>query len=272
MRWPWSSGDDEKKKDRLPAWAEPVKSKHWSTAFLEPRTLIPTIVLTLSTVVAVRMYKTYLRRIPSVNHIKPDYFRRKSLFGKVTSVGDADNFRLYHTPGGRLAGWGWLPWKEIPTKRDQLSKQTLHIRIAGVDAPEMAHWGREAQPYSKEAYEWLTSLIHNQRVRVYLYRRDQYDRVVAQVHIRRWFFRQDVGLEMLKMGLATIYEAKSGVEFGGAEAKYRAAEERAKQQKVGMWSKPSIIQRLSGAASKVTESPREYKNRHTAAEKQKKAG
>jgi endonuclease YncB( thermonuclease family) len=152
------------------------------------------------------------------------------------------------------------------------NKTQLHIRLAGVDAPELAHWGREAQPYAKEAHEWLINLIHNRRVRTYIFRRDQYDRVVAQVYVRRWLFRQDVGLEMLKAGLATVYEAKSGAEFGTSEAEYRAAEEKAKAQHVGMWAKRSLMQKLSGGSPKAQESPREYKARHAAADKQKKAG
>lgn len=146
----------------------------------------------------------------------------------------------------------------------------LHIRIAGVDAPELAHWGREAQPYSKEALEMLTDLILHRRVYAKLYRRDQYDRVVAQVYVRKWFFKRDVGLEMLKAGLATVYEANSGAEFGTSEKVYRAAEEQAKERKVGMWSRPGLIQRLAGVKTKTLESPREYKTRHTAAEKQQK--
>lgn len=140
-----------------------------------------------------------------------------------------------------------------------------------MDAPELAHWGREEQPYAKEAHEWLTNLLHNRRARAYIYRRDQYDRVVAQVYVRRWFIRKDVGLEMLKAGLATVYEAKTGMEFGTSEEQYRVAEEKAKVQKVGMWAKPTLRQRLGGSA-KVVESPREYKARHAAADKQKKGG
>ncbi|KAK1918606.1 putative endonuclease lcl3 [Pyrenophora teres f. teres] len=271
MRWPWSGDDhDQNKSSRL--WTTSPKSSDWPSTLVEPRTLIATLALTVSTVAGVRLYKTYLRRIPTVDHIKPNYFRRKSLFGQVTSVGDADNFRLYHTPGGRIAGWGLLPWKRIPTKREHLTKQTLHIRIAGVDAPELAHWGREAQPFSKEAHDWLINLIHNRRVRAYIYRRDQYDRVVAQVYVRRWLFRKDVGLEMLRSGLATVYEAKTGAEFGTVEDKYRAAEQKARDGKVGMWAKPSLRQRLGGGPTQPLESPREYKNRHNAADKLKKVG
>jgi hypothetical protein len=42
------------------------------------------------------------KRYPTVDHlIKPMYNRRMLLTGKVLSVGDGDNFRLYHLP------WMW---------------------------------------------------------------------------------------------------------------------------------------------------------------------
>jgi hypothetical protein len=47
------------------------------------------------------------------------------LFGTVTRVGDADNFHLFHTPGGRLAGWGWLPGRKIPEKKADLKNNTV---------------------------------------------------------------------------------------------------------------------------------------------------
>jgi hypothetical protein len=125
MRWPESGTDDDKKKKVPETWIDTYRSSDWHTSFTDPRTVISSIALAATSVACVRLYKTYLRRIPSVNHIKPDYFRRKGLFGQVTSVGDADNFRLYHTPGGRIAGWGWLPWKRVPTKRDGLTNQTV---------------------------------------------------------------------------------------------------------------------------------------------------
>jgi endonuclease YncB( thermonuclease family) len=90
------------------------------------------------------------------------------------------------------------------------------------------------------------------------------------VYVRRWLVRKDVGLEMLKSGLATVYEAKTGSEFGEFEQKYRDAEKKAKEQQVGMWAKPTIFGRLRGESMKAPESPREYKTRHAAGEKQKK--
>lgn len=124
MRWPWLGGEDDEKKSSVSSRAASID---FAGSWTEPRTLIPSLALTASMVAAVRFYKAYLRRIPTVNHIKPNYFRRKSIFGQVTSVGDADNFRLYHTPGGRLAGWGWIPWKRVPTKKEALAQQTVSI-------------------------------------------------------------------------------------------------------------------------------------------------
>lgn len=293
MRWPWSSDSSDGPK---PArhWNESLNKTDWEH-YKEPRNWVPTAIATTTILAAVQFYRSYLRRIPGTNYIHPGFFRRRSLFGRVTSVGDGDNFHLFHTPGGRLAGWSWL--RSIPTERKALKGKTVSddyggpgvekwrlpgrrpatrelclgncspltlktrqipVRIAGVDAPEAAHFGREAQPFSAEALEFLKSYILGRDVRTYIYRRDQYERVVGTVWVRRWLLRKDVGLEMIKRGLATVYDAKIGAEFGGLEEKYRAAEAKAKLKKLGMW----------GAKGKF-ESPRDYKNRHAATSESK---
>jgi len=99
----------------------------------------------------------------------------------------------------------------------------------------------------------------NRRVRAYIYKRDQYERVVATVWVRRFLFRRDVGKEMLKAGFATVYEAKMGAEFGDFEEKYRKTEEVAKRKKLGMWA----------GKMKDYESPRDYKIRTAAVNEQK---
>lgn len=108
-----------------------------------------------------------------------------------------------------------------------LKDQTLHIRLAGVDAPEvsiiihtvkattgllyvttqLAHFGNPAQPYSSEALDWfvpslslslpltidstnkpspsyvrLTRKINGKRVRVELYSKDRFGRIVRVNH------------------------------------------------------------------------------------------
>lgn len=247
------------------SWESNLNSTDWSH-YTSPQTIVASILTTAATLTLIRLYKTYLRRIPNVDYLKPGFFRHRSLYGYVTRVGDGDNFHLYHTPGGKLAGWGLLPWRRVQDIK-KFKGKTLPVRIAGVDAPERAHWGNPEQPYGNEALEWLRSTLLHRYVRVYPYSRDQYGRMVASVHLRRWLiFRSDVGYEMLKKGWATVYEAKTGSEFGGKEEQYRAAEARAKQKKVGMWQEPGMFGKLLGK-KETTESPREYKTRTAAHDK-----
>lgn len=108
-------------------------------------------------------------------------------------------------------------------------------------------------------------------MRAHVYRRDQYERVVATIYLRRLlFFRRDIGLEMLRRGLATTYEAKSGVEFGGEdmERKYRDAEAEAKKKKLGLWSALGGknkgwfgLGKPDGEAGQPFETPRQFKER-----------
>jgi endonuclease YncB( thermonuclease family) len=74
------------------------------------------------------------------------------------------------------------------------------------------------------------------------------------VWVRRFLLRRDVGKEMLKAGLATVYEAKMGAEFGDFEEKYRKTEAIAKRKKRGMWK----------GNPQDYESPRDYKTRTAA--------
>lgn len=104
-------------------WDSCLSITEWSD-WVDPRTLIPTAVLTTSILLIFRINRR-LRRFPDAVSISPPYFRGRSLFGQVTSVGDGDNFRFFHTPGGRLAGWGWLPWKKVPTSKKDLKDNTV---------------------------------------------------------------------------------------------------------------------------------------------------
>lgn len=243
------------------SWNESLNATDWE-AFKEPRNLVPSVLFVTAVFGFWQFYRSYLRRIPGAGHIAPGLFRTRSLLGKVTSVGDGDGFHLFHTPGGRLAGWGWL--RNVPKARKELKGRTISVRIAGVDAPEGAHFGRPSQPFAAEALEFLQSYVLGKRVRAYIYKRDQYERVVASVFVRKppFFIRKDVGMELVKRGLATTYEAKTGAEFGGPrmEAKYKAAEEVARRKKRGMWSleKPGLFQ--FGKKTEF-ETPKAYKDR-----------
>jgi len=41
------------------------------------------------------VFRNYFRRVPTANHIAYHFLRKRSLLGRVTSVGDGDNFRIY---------------------------------------------------------------------------------------------------------------------------------------------------------------------------------
>jgi len=183
------------------------------------------------------------------------FAKKRWIKGTVTAVGDADNFRLYHTPG---IGWRWpLKFRRIPSNPKDLKDQTLHIRLAGVDAPEGAHFGRLAQPYFAESLEWLRNKILGKTVYCQLIRRDQYSRVVAHVspspRILPGFLTssKSLSLEMLRVGWVTIYE-QAGAEYGyWGKDEFLRVEAEAKAARRGIWKHGT-----------KAETPAEYKRRY----------
>jgi hypothetical protein len=116
---PWPSTTNSTSNDPPPdPWHKAALAQ-----LTQPAVLLTSAGLTLASLGSIRVYKRNLRRISSIGHVKPEDYRKKSIFGKVTSVGDGDNFRLYHTPGGRWAGWGW--GRSVPGKREDLKDQTV---------------------------------------------------------------------------------------------------------------------------------------------------
>lgn len=120
MRWPpWESKESKESKEiDLIKWPEILNATDWAH-YTDARNVVPVVLLTSTALGSYAFYRSYLRRIPQAGLIGPRFWRKRSLFGRVTSVGDGDNFRLFHTPGGILAGWGWLPGRKIPKKRSK---------------------------------------------------------------------------------------------------------------------------------------------------------
>lgn len=181
------------------------------------------------------LYWRYLRRIPTAAHLTPTTLRwRRTLVGKCTSVGDADGFRLYHTPGpallrnllypvpgasgassaqasGHHAGQG-------RRKKQPTTDETISVRLAGADAPEAGHFGHAAQPFSKEAQDELTRLVLGKTVWCQVAHVDQYGRLVATPFVLRWPFllgRTNVSLYLVQRGLASMY-TQAGAAYGTA--------------------------------------------------------
>ena len=142
------------------------------------------------------------------------------------------------------------------------------MRLAGIDAPERSHFGKPKQEGADEALAWLKKRLDGRKVRCWVYKKDQYDRLVASVRCAGFgggWWARDVGLMMLNRGLATVYEAKSGGVFGGREMeiRYRRAEGWARAWRRGIWR---------GSMGDGWESPRAFKERTAAAGKGGKEG
>ncbi|ORY86003.1 hypothetical protein BCR35DRAFT_264397 [Leucosporidium creatinivorum] len=200
-----------------------------------------------------RLWHRYLRRIPNADYITQEHLGKRRLRGVVTSVGDADNFRIYHKPTFSLplAPFGASQQRRLALST-ALKDQTIHIRLAGVDAPELAHFGKPAQPFAAEALDWLTKAVHGRTVHVDVLRKDRYGRVVGMAYVRRfpWLFRRNVSEEMLKAGYATVY-TQGGAEHAGLLSRFQEVEAAAKARKIGMWSQ----------SARSYESPADFKKR-----------
>lgn len=204
-------------------------------SILHPKVLLLSAGLTFTGFASYRMYIRYVRRILTYLDLTPRILEnQRPLYGRVTRVGDGDNFRFYHTPGGAALGWGWF--RHVPETRAELKDETLMIRLCGVDAPERAHFGKKAQPFSEEALVWLQKYLMGRSVTITPYSIDQYKRVVARAQVWKWTGRKDVSAEMLRNGLGVVYEAKYGAEFGENEGWYRKLEQVAKRKNKGLWA------------------------------------
>ncbi|KAJ2861933.1 putative endonuclease lcl3 [Coemansia aciculifera] len=170
---------------------------------------------------------------------------QKIFHGYVIDVSDGDTLRVYHTPF-----WGWFG--TVPEKKRGLTKYTISVRLSAVDAPEVAHFGKPAQPLSAEAKELLARQVLGQRVSVKPLAKDQYGRLVASVTYRRLLGpRRDAAHEMLRAGMATIYRG-GNAQYDGQLEKLEKIEAAAKKAKRGIW----------GLKKGQYESPAEYKRKH----------
>ena len=85
----------------------------------------------------------------------PNYIIRehKALEGVVVAVTDGDTLRVRHTPlflSGEFTG--------------KLSEETIQVRLLAVDAPEVAKFGSDSQPYAEAAKQFVSDAVLKKRV------------------------------------------------------------------------------------------------------------
>ncbi len=115
----------------------------------------------------------------------------------------------------------------------------FRVRIAGMDAPE------KGTPFSKLAIIRLKKRIGGKKVEVQPVgpKMDRYNRVLGQVMVDG----SDIGIELIEMGLATYYRPgcvdypanKKAYDYDPRP--YIAAEERARAEKLYLWSDPKTV-------------------------------
>jgi endonuclease YncB( thermonuclease family) len=102
-----------------------------------------------------------------------------------------------------------------------------HIRLQGLDAPELA------QAYGSTARQALSQRTLQQSVRVAYEQRDAYNRILGQVFTSSC---QDVNLQLLQTGMAWFYKAYACELDSSRRVQYAQAESQARAQHLGLWS------------------------------------
>lgn len=181
--------------------------------------LIPSLIY-----LAYKLFYTSFYRYIHYSQIPRNGFTFK---GIVNKVGDGDGFKVVHIPALRSNST-----KNIPS---------LSVRLAAIDAPEVRYFDRPDQPFAQEARLFLKKMIFGKKVYVKAIKLDLYNRILAIVYVRKSLFQwKIVNLEMIKAGLACVYES-SYTTFGGMENIFRREQEIAKYHKRGMWKDSSVI-------------------------------
>ncbi|KAJ3482873.1 hypothetical protein NLI96_g6680 [Meripilus lineatus] len=204
----------------------------------------------LTAIILSRGYRRFFKRIPNGEWITPDIIQRKKwIKGAVTR-------RVPITEKGDYpCGLSMLHISLENRSLAELKDKTIHIRLAGIDAPENAHFGGEAQPHAKESHQWLRNEIEGKIVYCQLLRKDQYARIVSAVHHKPFFLPslrkgKSIQEEMLRAGCAMVYE-QAGAEYGDAgKYAFLSLQDEAQKARRGMWKRGTKI-----------ETPAEYKRK-----------
>jgi micrococcal nuclease len=110
-------------------------------------------------------------------------------------------------------------------------QKLLRVRLAFCDAPE------KKQAFGSRAKQAMSELVFGKDIDLRLHAMDRYGRTVAQVRVDG----KDVGLEMVREGMAWVYEHYITEASSEVQESYRKAQEEAKAKRHGLWSDPSSI-------------------------------
>ena len=195
----------------------------------------------------------------TVGMIPKQYFdQERVIYGLTERVLDGDTIRVRHIPNYLLKRHLLARFSPAVATRmltplsltqRGIAKDTLSIRLYAIDCPEVSK-RRDApsQPFALQAKEFTTQLCLHQIVKVTLLRRDQYQRAVAKVQVKK----VDVAMELAAAGLAELYMG-GGAEYHHQYDAFQRTIQQAQRQRRGIWSQPR--------SADIYESAADYKKR-----------
>lgn len=175
------------------------------------------------------MFTTFM----TANDIPSQYFEKKAeINGVVVHVVDGDTVRIRHM----------TTWFSDSTFVGPLSQNTIIVRLAAVDAPELGKGNKSGQPFAEEAANFVSANLKGKKVCIKLLAKDQYGRVLGRVTYRKsgmFIFRsskRDISEQLLKKGLAVVYRG-GGARYDGGVDQWNQLEQLAVEKKRGMWAR-----------------------------------
>lgn len=119
-----------------------------------------------------------------------------------------------------------------------LNKKTYKVRLIGIDAPEL-----KQKPWGQRAKKQLEKLLNTSGWEVTLEfdvdKKDQYNRLLCYVFTRDGNM---LNAQMLSDGYAALYTISPNVKY---VEKLRAAQLKAREQKLGIWGNDGLKERPS---------------------------
>jgi endonuclease YncB( thermonuclease family) len=110
-------------------------------------------------------------------------------------------------------------------------QKLMRVRLAFCDAPE------KKQAFGSRAKHAMSELVFGKEIDLRPHAIDRYGRTVAQIGVDG----KDAGLEMVRQGLAWVYEQYIPEASSEVQETYRKAQEEAKADRQGLWSDPNSI-------------------------------
>jgi endonuclease YncB( thermonuclease family) len=110
-------------------------------------------------------------------------------------------------------------------------QKLLRVRLAFCDAPE------KKQAFGSRAKQAMSELVFGKEIDLRPHAIDRYGRTVAQIGVDG----KDAGLEMVRQGLAWVYEQYIPEASSEVQETYRKAQEEAKADQQGLRSDPNSI-------------------------------